>query len=370
MTAASQAPVAKWFLAALLAGLYVILLSHFGGLLYQDYPNHLARATVIADLLFHHGQHFGAAFQFTLMPYTYLAGDVLLASFVQLFGPEGATWLWTALAVLSLPCAVLFYLRATRAPANSHVFLFLFALYLSCDWFFFLGFVNFRFSIALTIVALAVAQQQRREHSLRRWLGYCALIAFGYLTHLAFLVFAGAAIGATGLFHLWRRKTALLVEIGLLLPIGLAMAWQLAVHWVYPTTREIIIGKPWWGTLAWKLRRLDWNFIRFNERVDVVLAAAFLLLLLWTVLRPLRLRTALQPDNLEMPLLIVVFVGLFLVFPLDYGDPGYLDVRALPFLAIFAALWCVSLASTSPAISTRTSLESTVLLKRTPEPMW
>jgi hypothetical protein len=351
MTAASQAPVAKWFLAALLAGLYVILLSHFGGLLYQDYPNHLARATVIADLLFHHGQHFGAAFQFTLMPYTYLAGDVLLASFVQLFGPEGATWLWTALAVLSLPCAVLFYLRATRAPANSHVFLFLFALYLSCDWFFFLGFVNFRFSIALTIVALAVAQQQRREHSLRRWLGYCALIAFGYLTHLAFLVFAGAAIGATGLFHLWRRKTALLVEIGLLLPIGLAMAWQLAVHWVYPTTREIIIGKPWWGTLAWKLRRLDWNFIRFNERVDVVLAAAFLLLLLWTVLRPLRLRTALQPDNLEMPLLIVVFVGLFLVFPLDYGDPGYLDVRALPFLAIFAALWCVSLASTSPAIS-------------------
>src|SRR5580704_17216502 len=64
MTAASQAPVAKWFLAALLAGLYVILLSHFGGLLYQDYPNHLARATVIADLLFHHGQHFGAAFQF------------------------------------------------------------------------------------------------------------------------------------------------------------------------------------------------------------------------------------------------------------------------------------------------------------------
>jgi hypothetical protein len=348
MTADSETPVAKWLLAALLAGVYVVLLAHFGGLLYQDYPNHLARATVMADLMFHHGEHFGDTYQLTLMPYTYLAGDVLLASFVQLLGPEGATYLWTALTVLSLPCAVLFYLRATRTPANSHVFLFLFALYLSCDWFFFLGFINFRFSIALAILALAVAQQQRREYSLRRWLGYCALIAFGYLMHLAFLVFAGAAVGSTALLHLFRRKTTLLVEFGLLLPIGLAMAWQIAVRWIYPTMQETEFDKPWWGTLTWKLRRLDWNFVRFNERVDVILAAAFLMLLLWTARRQLR-RATLQPDNLEMPLLIVVFIGLFMVFPLDYGAPGYLDVRALPFLAIFAGLWCASLTSTSTA---------------------
>ena len=125
----------------------------------------------------------------------------LLAPAVELLGPQGATYLWTALTALSLPCAVLIYLRATHAPASSHVFGFLFALFLSCHWFFFLGFVNFRFAVALCIGPLALAQVQRQQPSRRLYLGYCALSVFGYLMHLAFVVFAAAAIATTGLWQ-------------------------------------------------------------------------------------------------------------------------------------------------------------------------
>jgi len=64
---------------------------------------------------------------------------------VELLGEQGATYAWTALAVLSLPCAMLYYLRATAAPLASRVFIFLMALYLSTDAFFFVDLSIFAF---------------------------------------------------------------------------------------------------------------------------------------------------------------------------------------------------------------------------------
>ena len=167
----TASPAAASLLAVVVAAVYVILLYRYSALLFQDYPNHLARAVVLADLWFHGGSHFGNAFEFHAMAYPYIAGDYLLAIAVEVLGLRGATFLWTALAVLSLPCAMLFYLRATQAPASSRVFIFLVALYLATDAFFFLGFVNFRFAIGLTVVALALAQILRRSFSpMPRWM--------------------------------------------------------------------------------------------------------------------------------------------------------------------------------------------------------
>ncbi len=338
----AASPAAALLLAVVAAAVYVIALYQYSALLFQDYPNHLARAVVLADLWFLHGSHFGNAFQFQAMAYPYIAGDYLLAIAVEVLGPRGATFLWTALAVLSLPCAMLFYLRAMEAPASSRAFIFLVALYLSTDAFFFLGFINFRFAIALTVVALALAQILRRRYSPMLFVIYCLTIAFGYLMHLGFVVFAAAAIGSSGLFRLWRRATSLGRELCLLVPIALAVLWYGLSQWVYPATREAIPTHFVWGGLHAKFRRLDWAFIRFDEPVDVLFLVAFLMLLLWAARERLRRPSVLPILTWEPPLLAVVFAGLYLALPMAFGDPTYLDVRALTCLPVFAALWCAA----------------------------
>jgi hypothetical protein len=347
----TASPAAAVLLAIVAAAVYVIVLYRYSALLFQDYPNHLARAVVLADLWFHGGSHFGNAFEFHAMAYPYIAGDYLLAIAVEVLGLRGATFLWTALAVLSLPCAMLFYLRATQAPASSRVFIFLVALYLATDAFFFLGFVNFRFAIALTVVALALAQILRRSFSPMLFVIYCLTIAFGYLMHLGFILFAGAAIGSSGLFRLWRRATTLGRELCLLMPIALAVLWYGLSQWFYPAAREAIPAHFVWGGLHAKFRRLDWAFIRFDEPVDVFFLAAFLLLLLWAAQQRLRRPSALPTLTWEAPVLAVVFAGMYLALPMAFGDPTYLDVRALTCLPVFAALWCAALVTGPAAVA-------------------
>ena len=125
-------------------------------------------------------------------------------------------------------------MAATGAPSAAHVLVFLLALYLSTDLFFFLGFINFRYAVALTVAALALAQMLRRRYSLALFLTYCLAIAFGYLMHLAFVVFAAAAIGASGLFRLARRTTTVGSELTLLLPVGadhvIPSRWATGIH--------------------------------------------------------------------------------------------------------------------------------------------
>ncbi|HEY6454170.1 MAG TPA: hypothetical protein VIY90_02705 [Steroidobacteraceae bacterium] len=344
-------PGAAWSVAIGIAVLYVIGLCRYSALLFQDYPNHLARACVLADLWFHRGAHFGAAFEFHGIAYPYIVADFLLAPLVQLLGPQGATFAWTALAVLSLPCAMLYYLRATTAPVASRVFIFLIALYLSTDAFFFVGFINFRFSIALTLVALALAQLLRHRYSPTLFAIYCLTVAFGYLMHLAFLVFALVGIGTCGLFRLWRRGTTLRRECILLLPLVASGFWYVISGWLYPITREVIPAHFVRDGLRTKLRQLDWPLIRFNESVDLLFTAAFALLLLMAVRRQLRWAVVGRVHTWEPALLALAFVGLYLALPASVGDPTYIDLRAVPWLPIFAAIWCTSLFTDSSAVN-------------------
>jgi hypothetical protein len=336
-------PAAAWSLAVLVAALYVVALCWYSALLFQDYPNHLARAFVLADLWFHHGAHFGKVFEFRDIAYPYIAADLLLAPMVELLGEQGATYAWTALAVLSLPCAMLYYLRATAAPLASRVFIFLMALYLSTDAFFFVGFVNFRFSIALTLVALAIAQTLRRRYSAMLFVIYCLTVAFGYLMHLAFLVFAVVGIGTSGLFRLWRRGTTWGRECLLLLPLVVSASWYVISRWLYPITRDVIPAHFVRNGLRTKLRQLDWPVIRFNESVDLLFMAAFALLLFWAARHQLRRPRLVQVQTWEPALMALAFAGLYLALPASLGDPTYIDLRAIPWLPIFVTLWCVAL---------------------------
>src|SRR5690242_13634505 len=55
----------------------------------QDFPDHLARAAAMSDLIFHGGARFGDTYQFHFLWVPYLLGDLILAVAVDLFGPTG-----------------------------------------------------------------------------------------------------------------------------------------------------------------------------------------------------------------------------------------------------------------------------------------
>ena len=48
-----------WIALAVLAACYAGFFMQLTSLPFQDFPNHLARAVVMADLIFHHGAQFG-----------------------------------------------------------------------------------------------------------------------------------------------------------------------------------------------------------------------------------------------------------------------------------------------------------------------
>ena len=87
----------------LITAAYIIVFARFTMFPFQDFPNHLTRATVLADLLFHHGAMFGPMFEFRFIPEPYLLGDLMLAGLVEIFGPTAAGALWNTVVLLSGP---------------------------------------------------------------------------------------------------------------------------------------------------------------------------------------------------------------------------------------------------------------------------
>jgi hypothetical protein len=215
-----------WLAFALLGIAYVAYFSRLTALPYQDFPNHLARAVVIADLLFHDGAQFGQVFDFQVLPLPYILGDLLLAGMVEVVGPTLAGSLWTLLVLLSLPASMLCYLRVLHVSRNGQLLAMLLSLYLATDWFFLLGFTQFRLGFALMILALAAAEALRRRFTAARLAGYALLVAVAYETHLTAIVFLAPALGVTALLRWYRGETTVRRELALMLPVVALLAWH------------------------------------------------------------------------------------------------------------------------------------------------
>src|SRR5579871_3287334 len=77
-----------WALAAVIGVEYVVYFATLRTFPLQDFPNHLARATIMSDLLFDHGARFGAVYTLALQPVPYVLHDLLFATCVKLFGVQ------------------------------------------------------------------------------------------------------------------------------------------------------------------------------------------------------------------------------------------------------------------------------------------
>ncbi len=324
---------------------YIAVLVWFSPLDVQDYPNHLARALIMEDLIFHDGAEFGQTYQFHFLFLPYVLGDLILATTVHLLGLNAAAIIWMLLTFLSLPLSLFAYLRARQTSAQVTLLMLLISLYLSTDTFFIMGFTEFRLSIALVFVSLALVEMLRRQWSAGSYLAFTAIVVSAYLTHLAAVAFIAAAIGASAVWRTLLRTARIGREILLMVPLLGVMTWHVlgAAHYRQP--QDQIVDVASWGTVADKVLNLVWGLIRYSPPQDCVLLAMFAGFLLFA-LRDRQgwgRRVFLRPQVLEPWGYAVVFLGVYFALPHEQAEASYIDVRALAFVPLFIVLGLLNL---------------------------
>ncbi len=331
-----------WFLAVVLLLAYTVLLATLTSQPFQDYPNHIARAAVLSDLIFHHGQHFGGLFEFHPVLAPYLLHDALLTLCITLLGVNAGAGLFTVLVFLSLPCALLLYVRVNHLE-RSALALFLLGMYLTTDSFFFMAFMGFRLAVASIVVSISLTDVLRRRWSAPLFITYTLVLVAGYLIHLTSVVFFAPALAVSGAMRLWSRQTSVRVELALWAPA----AALLVLHFGLVAGTHNSANPPayvyWWGTVREKLRELDWDFFRFGGRPTRTLICLFGAALFWAIRRDLTLRSLRQPIVIEQLLIAAAFLGVYWVLPGQYADSSFVDVRALPMIALFVVFACLQL---------------------------
>lgn len=337
-SSSDHAPPARlqigWIAAAVLVLCYIALLLR-GALPLQDYPNHLARALVLGDLIGQHGAHFGSLFQYHPLPTPYIMGDLLLSAAIEVFGVQSAAILWSVLIFLSLPAALLFYLRTTAIPNDGKLLLFIASLYLSTDWFFLMGFLEFRLGVALTLVTLAQAERFRGGPSFSSWMGYGCLLIIGYATHLATALFAAVLIAGTAAFRLCRGRSRLSTELWLVLPCAIVLGYYFVFAVGYRQPGDLVENPYLWGPVLLKIYDLAGELYRYGTRTD---SALFVLLLASVVCYVGRLRDWRQDKVAEPLTLAGLMLIVYVALPRGYSEAYFVDVRALPLATLFTLI--------------------------------
>src|SRR5579863_7442976 len=117
-----------------------------------DYPNHLARAFVLAHLNDSHFS-FREFYRADWGAYPYLGMDASLAVLGRIFPIETAGRVFLSLCALALPASVWFFLRQVHPDSE---FAACWALLISYNVFFLEGFLNFDLSLAVGFLALGL----------------------------------------------------------------------------------------------------------------------------------------------------------------------------------------------------------------------
>ena len=327
---------------------YCLLFIVLSPLPVQDLPDHLARAVAMNDLLFHGGARFGGIFYFSLQWIPYLLGDLILTLGVALLGPTGGAALWIVLVFLSFPCAALFYLRVRGIDIAGRNLMLWMSLYLATDWFFLMGFLSYRISVAMLIVTLALVELWRRNPTLGRFALYAGAVVLDYLMHLSPIVFLLAALGVTGLLRLRQRSATLRTEILLFVPLLAVLVWHVLVASHYREPSDPATSPWFWGTWASKFSRVGSEFFHYARWTDLSLVG-LLALCLWARTRVPRWRDLREPLVLEFSVLGLMFLATFFALPLGYSEAYYVDTRPLPLASFFLIAACLALPRHEPA---------------------
>jgi hypothetical protein len=299
-------------LAAML--LAPIWLASFPPLL--DYPNHLARAFVLAHLDDSHFS-FQQFYRADWGAYPYLGMDASLAVLGRLFPIETAGRVFLSLCALALPAAAWFFLRQVQSGAEAAS---LWSLLIAYNVFFLEGFLNFDLSLAVGFLALGFWLRWLAKPGARRWIA--ALLAFTalYFTHLLGFGIAGLIVVvylvlSRRLLHDWLWSGALALP-GLAFYLHSSRVGLKAGKIVFHGWEDKLdsLGMILHGYWPW----LDW--------ISLAALAAWFLAAWWR-------NSEFRWDRKWIAIAAFLFV-LFWVIPWMWGEGSDLDIRVLPFLFV------------------------------------
>lgn len=327
------ATLATAALAALLALGYLALLWSLDALPLGDLPNHLTRAAIISDLLFDGGHRFGQAYRLELRAVPYVLGDLALAALVRGFGPWSAGRIWACLVAASLPAAVVVYLRSAGYRGRSVLLGGVLSLYLATDWFFVNGLGHYRLAVAITLLALAAWERVlgggRDRFPWPPFTACSALLAIGYLVHLSVLLFGAVTLALTAALALRRGDASVARAASFAGPVGALALWQAHVSGANPGGEHLLLLSP-----ARKVLAAASPFLRYGLGSELPLLGGFLLA---GALLAAGWRRARADRRVEAgAALCLASLALYAALPHSRGAVAYVDVRALPFAALFA----------------------------------
>jgi hypothetical protein len=319
----------------------VLLMAAYAGALwaldalpYQDVPNHLARAVAIADLLFDGGREYGAFFTFEWQFVPYILGDAVHAVMAHWLPPEAAARIWVIVAYAAFPAAVWLLLREWGASLAARTAGTAAAAYLAADWFLRLGFLNFRYGLALTLLALVAWERTVHRPTPARVVAYAAAVVACYLTHLSALVFLIAAVGTLSALAWLRERRFPWRHAALGVPLLAFLGW----HMAFRAAAEV--GANVQPPLLKKILRIGGALAPTREPAEIAIALAFILL----IAVPLAIRAwqarrdPWPPRAVDALALAVAFTAMYGVMPEIKGAVWGIDIRALPFVWLFGTL--------------------------------
>lgn len=168
-----------------------------------DYPNHLARVTIMAALP--NDPILSQFFEASYRPIPNLAFDLIVGPLSTILGVHAAGRVFVALTLLAGLGGVLCYHRALFQRVSIWPLvagLFAFNQYLLS------GFINFALGIGLAFGCAGISYSIRDRGARTRLLAQLIFVVVLYFTHLAGFIFYAGLLGMQELGWLWRGATA------------------------------------------------------------------------------------------------------------------------------------------------------------------
>lgn len=341
----------------------------------QDFPDHLTRAHIIADLLFNHGAQFGDFFALKFSFFPYVVGDLLLASLDRCIGTAWACRVWIAGLIALLPLSVWFAVRRQGASELAAATAGVLALYVATDQFFILGFTNYLFSAGCAFFTLGWFYTAARTGRAGAYVCFALLLLLSYAVHLTALVFISIIIAVSLTFGIvTKRVTVRRAAVLMLAPVPLVLLQLIAAPAIVfghrphldqavHTTALADQGKPtasvasytslgahaahWREVAALKIVQLEFPAQRFNPIAD----GAFFALLIAAALFPILFSWSRSIRVAAEPLLIAcVLLATYLLTPPVVGGVFYSDVRPLHYALLFLIIAGVRCAELYPRV--------------------
>lgn len=281
-----------------------------------DYPNHLARAFVLAHL-------HNSAFTFSQFyradwgPYPYLGMDASLAVLDRIFPIEIAGRVFLSLCALALPAAAWFFLRQVKPGEDATA---LWTLLIAFNVFYLEGFLNFDLSLAVGFLALGLWLRWHASQKIAQWIA--AIVAFTalYFTHL--LGFGIAGLIVVAYLALDRRPLRDWIWSGALAVPGL-------IFYLRSSRVGLAVNKIIFHGLDDKLDSLGTILHGYSQALDWISLAALGVWFLAAWWRNPEFRW----DRRWLCIAIFLF-ALFWAIPWMWGEGSDLDIRVLPVLFV------------------------------------